>query len=102
MRYPMLRLLAPVAFLAFAVPSPALAQAKVDLRLPEAVSRRDATVVRTLLSQKVDVNAPDSQGTPALHWAVRVDDSDLVRLLLASGADAKLTNRYGVTPLTLA
>ena len=25
-------------------------------------------------SAKVDVNAPDVQGTPALHWAVRLDD----------------------------
>jgi ankyrin repeat protein len=73
----------------------------VDSRLAEAASRRDAGVLRTLLSQKVDVNAPDAQGTPALHWAVRVDDLDLVRLLLAAGADAKLANRYGVTPLTL-
>jgi len=44
----------------------------------------------------------DAQGTPALHWAVRVDDADLTRLLLSSGADAKLANRYGMTPLTLA
>ena len=99
--------------LALALPSPSPAQttadlsavaqsAKADTRLAEAVSRRDTAVVRSLLSQKSDVNAPDAQGTPALHWAVRVDDIDLVRLLLSSGADAKLTNRYGVTPLTLA
>jgi ankyrin repeat protein len=76
--------------------------ANADGRLAEAASRRDTVVIRALLSQKVDVNAPDAQGTPALHWAVRVDDLDLVRLLLSAGADAKLANRYGVTPLTLA
>src|SRR5262245_10492767 len=51
---------------------------------------------------KVDVNAPDAQGTPPLHWAVRLDDATKVRSLLSAGADAKLANRYGVTPLTLA
>ena len=53
-------------------------------------------------SAQADVNAPDAQGTPPLHWAVRLDDVARVRSLLAAGADAKLPNRYGVTPLTLA
>ena len=86
---------APLVLLALVAPSVSLAQtaapspgapstAKVDTRLAEAASRREAAVVRSLLSQKVDVNAPDAQGTPALHWAVRVDDIDLVRLLLSS------------------
>ena len=73
-----------------------------DTRLADAAMRRDLTAVRALLAQKVDVNAPDALGTPALHAAARVDDVDLARLLLAAGADAKLANRYGVTPLTLA
>ena len=73
-----------------------------DTRLADATARRDAASVRTLLAQKPDVNAPDAQGTPALHHAVRVDDVELARTLLAAGADAKLTNRYGVTPLALA
>src|SRR5262245_18202387 len=107
MRYPMPRHALLLVFLALVEPSVSQAQApapatKVDVRLAEAASRRDGARVRTLLSQKVDVNAPDAQRTPALHWAVRVDDIDLVRLLLSSGADAKLANRYGVTPLPLA
>jgi ankyrin repeat protein len=73
-----------------------------DTRLADAAMKRDAAAVRALLAQKVDVNAPDAQGTPALHAAARVDDIDLARLLLGAGADAKLANRYGVTPLTLA
>jgi ankyrin repeat protein len=73
-----------------------------DTRLADAAMRRDVEAVRALLAQKVDVNAPDGQGTPALHAAARVDDVDLARLLLSAGADAKLPNRYGVTPLTLA
>ena len=73
-----------------------------DSRLAIAASRRDVPVVRALLAQKVDVNAPDGLGTPALHWAVRVDDVDMAKLLIGAGADAKLANRYGVTPLSLA
>src|SRR6185436_3427697 len=52
--------------------------------------------------QKVDVNAPGRDGTPALHWVVRVDDLESTRLLLRAGADARLADRYGVTPLALA
>src|SRR5688572_30593244 len=76
--------------------------AAADTRLADAAMKRDAAAVRALLAQKVDVNAPDVQGTPALHAAVRYDDLDMARLLLTAGADAKLANRYGVTPLTLA
>jgi ankyrin repeat protein len=53
-------------------------------------------------SARADVNAPDAQGTPPLHWAVRLDDVANVRSLLSAGADAKLANRHGVTPLALA
>ena len=76
--------------------------AQGDARLAEAVMKRDAPAVRSLLGQKVDVNAPDKDGTPALHWAVRADDLDTAGLLLRAGADATIANRYGVTPLFLA
>ena len=64
--------------------------------------KNDMPALRALLGQKVDVNAPGKDGTPALHWAVRSDDLATARLLLAAGADSKLANRYGVTPLSLA
>jgi ankyrin repeat protein len=73
-----------------------------DTRLAEAAMRRDAAAVRSLLDQKVDVNAPGKDGTPALHWLVRVDDVENARLLIRAGADVKLADRYGVTPLFLA
>jgi ankyrin repeat protein len=81
---------------------PASATAAADSRLAEAAMKRDAPAVRALLAQKVDVNVPGSDGTPALHWAVRADDLETTRLMLAAGADAKLESRYGVTPLFLA
>jgi ankyrin len=76
--------------------------AAADTRLADAASKRDVVAVRALIAQKVDVNAPDVQGTPALHAAVRLDDVDIARLLLEADADATLANRYGVIPLTLA
>jgi ankyrin repeat protein len=70
--------------------------------LVAAVRQGDAAVVRELLDKRVDANAPEADGTTALHWAVHQDRLDLVTLLLRAGADAKATNRYGVTPLALA
>ena len=64
--------------------------------------KRDTVGVRALLAQGVDVNAPGSDGTPALHWLVRVDDIETARLLTRAGADATRADRYGVTPLHLA
>jgi uncharacterized protein len=82
--------------IAFAAP------AGSDMRLPEAAMKRDTATVRALLAQKVDVNAPGKDGTPALHWMVRVDDVETTQLLLRAGADAKFADRYGVTPIYLA
>jgi uncharacterized protein len=78
------------------------AAAATDARLADAAMRRDTAAVRTLLAQKVDVNAEGTDGTPALHWAVRVDDVATARLLLGAGANATLPNRYGLTPLAIA
>jgi ankyrin repeat protein len=95
---------APVRLLlALALLSPgSSAAAQSDSRIAEAAMKRDVAAVRALVDQHVDVNAPGRDGTPALHWLVRVDDLDSVRLLLRAGADAKAANRTGVTPLFLA
>ena len=78
------------------------AAAEHDTRLADAAMRRDVAAVRALLGQKVDVNVPGQDGTPALHWAVRVDDVTTAKLLLGAGAQATLANRYGVTPMAIA
>ncbi len=64
--------------------------------------KRDASTVRALLDQRVDVNAVGSDGSSALLWLVRVDDLETARLLIRAGADATRPNQYGVTPLHLA
>ena len=45
------------------------------------------------------VNAVDAQGATALLWAVHNGDRAEVTRLLQAGADPKIANRYGVTPL---
>jgi ankyrin len=76
------------------------ANSAVDLA--DAAMSRDTARVRALVEEGADVNAFGRDGTPALHWVVRVDDLDTARLLLKAGADPMLPNRYGVTPLYLA
>jgi uncharacterized protein len=76
--------------------------AGTDVRLADAAMKRDTATVRSLLQQKVDVNAPGKDGTPALHWVVRVDDLETAQLLIRAGADVKFADRYGVTPLFIA
>jgi ankyrin repeat protein len=70
-----------------------------DLRLVTAGKRRDMSTMRALLKQRVDVNTPDVDGMTPLHWAAHWDELEVVKLLLAAGANAKAANRYGVTPL---
>jgi uncharacterized protein len=77
-------------------------EAATDTRLAEAAMRGDLAAVKALVRQRVDVNAPGADGTPALHWLVRADDLESAHLLIRSGADVKAENRYGVTPLYLA
>jgi ankyrin repeat protein len=68
----------------------------------EAVKRADKPAVRALLQKRVDVNAPEPDGSTALHWAAYSDDTETAELLIRAGANARTTNRYGVTPLSLA
>ena len=70
--------------------------------LAEAAKRRDMQTVRALLRTADDLDAPSADGTPALHWVVRIEDHDTARLLLRAGANPDLANRYGVRPLHLA
>jgi len=75
---------------------------RADSRLADAAMAPDRETVRSLLKQKVDVNAPQPDGTTALHWAVRQDDLETADLLIRAGANVKAANRFGATPLSLA
>lgn len=74
----------------------------VDTRLAEAARRGDLPTVRALVRAGVDVDAPSADGTPALHWVVRVQDTETARMLLRAGADVDRANRYGLRPLHIA
>ena len=62
-----------------------------DVRLADAAMTRDGAAVRALLGQKVDVNAPGKDGTPALHWAVRGDDLGTARAVAARRRQSKVS-----------
>ena len=70
--------------------------------LIDAVKQGDLEAVRVLLAEQVDVNAPEVDGTTALHWAANLGDLETVTLLVQAGADVRAENRYGVRPLSLA
>ncbi|HEX3702754.1 MAG TPA: ankyrin repeat domain-containing protein [Vicinamibacterales bacterium] len=77
--------------------------AAADTRLIEAVQQHDAAAVRTLLAEKVDVNASDGDGSTALHWAAANGDAALTQTLLKAGASVKAATRIGgMTPLFMA
>ncbi len=73
-------------------PAPLVAAARID----------DAATVRQLLAAKpaVDVRQRSADGTTALHWAVYHDDVPLVETLIARGADVKVVNQYGSSPMS--
>jgi len=68
----------------------------------DAAMNRNRDAVRSLLQKKADVNAPQVDGTTALHWAVRGDDLETADILIRAGANVTAANREGVTPLQLA
>ena len=80
-----------------------LAAKPADSPVADAAQQGDAQIVRTLLQQGEDVNAAQSDGLTALHWAALHNDLEMAKLLLYAGATVKPTTRVGsYTPLHLA
>ena len=73
-----------------------------DRGLVDAVRAGNVAAVRALIDQRLDVNAPQADGTTPLHWAADRDAPEIVGMLIRAGADVKAANRYGATPLWLA
>jgi uncharacterized protein len=80
----------------------AAAAAAAGSEVANATMKRDSGAVRALIQRKANVNAPQVDGTTALHWAVRLDDGELADMLIRAGANVSATNRDGVRPLQLA
>ena len=84
--------------LILAISNFALAQSEIA----DAAMERNEDLVRILLEDGVDVNAVQSDGATALHWASYYGNADLASLLMAAGADHSLANRNGSTAMWLA
>jgi len=80
----------------------ALAAAGPDLRLVNAAAEQDKAAVRTLLKERVDVNATRADGSTALLWAAHWNDLDMVDLLIRAGANVNASDDHGVTALARA
>ena len=90
-----------LAVLLFAAPG-APAAAGDDLRLIDALQRRDTETADVLLRDGIDVNVRRADGATALAWAAHWDDLEMAARLLDKGADPSAANALGVTPLMLA
>jgi uncharacterized protein len=73
-----------------------------DLRVIEAVRRRDQKALNTLLSARADVNAAQPDGATALAWAVHLGQREMADALIKAGANVNAADEHGDTPLTLA
>ena len=91
----------PAAVTAAAVSAPDAADQR---RFRQAVGAGDSAAVRQMLTEgaRVGLNSMDGEGWTALHRAVRSGDLELVRLLVSHGADFRLADRDGFSPLHLA
>ncbi|CAJ0938885.1 unnamed protein product, partial [Mesorhabditis belari] len=57
---------------------------------------------RLLLVKKANPNAQDTNGNTVLHMCVIHENMDMLRLAVQTGASLRITNKQGLTPLTLA
>ena len=97
-----MRLGATAVLFASLVATLASGAAGLESDVADAAEAREWTNVRSLLDAGAAVNAPQPDGTTALHWAAYHDDRGTVELLVKAGADVNATNRYGMPPLSLA
>lgn len=68
----------------------------------DAVMRHDSARLTQLLAAKADVNAAQSDGSTALHWAAYHGDTVAAKRLLKVRADPAAVTGTGMTPLALA
>src|SRR6185436_6621226 len=59
----------------------------------------DLTRLRTLISNKANIDIKDRRGATPLMYAAAVGSIDAVKALLAAGADVKAKNAFDVTAL---
>jgi ankyrin repeat protein len=52
-------------------------------------------IIAYLISRKVQLDVMDAHGETALMWAMKMEDTNTVWLLLEAGADVAVTNQFG-------
>ncbi|HXE65114.1 MAG TPA: ankyrin repeat domain-containing protein [Bryobacteraceae bacterium] len=83
--------------------SPLFSAQAAEPAIAAAARDENRAAALALISQHSgDVNARLTDGTTALHWAVRSDDLEMVSALLQAKADANAADPHGVTPLAIA
>ncbi|KAL1371687.1 hypothetical protein HN51_001934 [Arachis hypogaea] len=70
--------------------------------LREAIKNGDVAAVKKLLDEGVDANYRDKQGLSLLHLAAVFNQTDIVFILMDSGASLEYKNAQGETPLDCA
>jgi len=83
-------------------PLPPLHAQQSDVRVLDAVKRRDQKAFAALLRARADVNAAQPDGSTALAWAIHLGERRMAEALLDSGANVNTADEYGETPVTLA
>ena len=54
-----------------------------------------------LLKKGIYINSKNRDGETSLHYAIKYGNNEIIKILLANGADINLENCYGVTPKML-
>ncbi len=68
--------------------------------LPAAIKSGQRSAALEMIAKKTaDVNAAEADGSTALLWAANLNDTDLALRLLKAGANPKVRNQLGDTPL---
>jgi ankyrin repeat protein len=71
--------------------------------LIEAIIKNDITTVKKLLEKGVDPNfCEDKAGITPLHFAAQNNTMEIVKLLIAAGADVTIKNEEGLTAFDIA
>ncbi|XP_005503065.2 ankyrin repeat domain-containing protein 22 isoform X5 [Columba livia] len=65
-------------------------------------TKQNENLIKMLLRAGADVNATDSSGCTALHYACEMRNQEVIPLLLEAHADTSVKNQDGETPLDIA
>ncbi|XP_075072504.1 ankyrin repeat domain-containing protein 22 [Mixophyes fleayi] len=65
-------------------------------------SKQNERLIRLLLGSAVDVNATDSSGNTALHYACKMKSQAIVPILLEANADPHIRNKEGESSIDIA